>query len=160
RTVEAEDPAITELRNEYAAALPGKVADLARAVEAARADAAVVGEARSLAHRLHGTAGSYGFIQARELAGRLESRLVRLGGAPAAERAAVWVELDKDLAGLLRVTRPAAAVVETGVETRGARESRGRVLVVDDDPLTLRRLVELGRRHLLDVVGASDAASA
>lgn len=50
------DTALAALRRRFAGRLPGRLAELAAAVEAG--DWAGAGR---LAHRLHGTAGSYGF---------------------------------------------------------------------------------------------------
>lgn len=67
---DAAHDVLTTLRQAYRAALPAKV-DLLAAAVAARARA----EAVDLAHRLRGTAGSYGCFEVSELAGRLEASL-------------------------------------------------------------------------------------
>ena len=75
----SEDPitraALAELAAEYAAELPGLIDELARLVEAAAADPAAVPRARAAAHRLRGTAGSYGFAAVGEAAGSIEDAL-------------------------------------------------------------------------------------
>ena len=72
---EVRDPAIAallaEARREYAAALPEKVADL-RAVLDRKAWA----DARRAAHKLRGSAGTYGFVVLSEAAGALEDLLL------------------------------------------------------------------------------------
>jgi len=67
--------ALAELCAEYAAELPGLIDELARLAEAAVADPAAVPRARVAAHRLRGTAGSYGFAAVGEGAGSIEDAL-------------------------------------------------------------------------------------
>ncbi len=79
--------ALAELAVEYAAELPGLIDELARLVEAASADPAAVPRARAAAHRLRGTAGSYGFVAIGEAAGSVEDALeAGTGTAPALVR--------------------------------------------------------------------------
>jgi len=63
----AENPArgLARLRQEYARALPGKIDTLAAALDRLRGGPGapdLFEAARLLAHRLRGTAGSYGFV--------------------------------------------------------------------------------------------------
>jgi HPt (histidine-containing phosphotransfer) domain-containing protein len=51
-------------------------------------DATALGKLRTLAHRVHGTAGSYGFAAVSEVAGRLET-LAQAAVAGAPDRAAL-----------------------------------------------------------------------
>jgi HPt (histidine-containing phosphotransfer) domain-containing protein len=62
--------ALDAARAEYAAELPDLVRALLARIEQAAAD-----EARSQAHRLRGTAGSYGFAAVSDVAGRIEDAL-------------------------------------------------------------------------------------
>ncbi len=76
--------ALALLRAEYSAALPDKVDALVRAVHASRrraGDAELSAEARSHAHRLRGTSGSYGLHEVSLAAGRIEELLERSGAA-------------------------------------------------------------------------------
>ena len=66
---------LAELRAEYEITLPAKLAELAGALHAARSaegDARAFAQARLLAHRLGGTAGSYGFFEFGRAAARIE----------------------------------------------------------------------------------------
>ncbi len=83
------------LRREYAATLADRGELLLSLAEAARHDPAARPAAAAHAHRLHGSAGSYGFTAVSEAAGQLE-RLFEAGDASAwSERA-----LDDALAAL------------------------------------------------------------
>jgi HPt (histidine-containing phosphotransfer) domain-containing protein len=90
---------LAALREGYAADLPALVASLAAAVDEARRDpsAGLLRAAREQAHRIHGTAGSYGFAAAGKAAGRIEAALdeVSAGSSPGA-----WGEIDRALAAL------------------------------------------------------------
>jgi CheY-like chemotaxis protein len=75
---------ILALRAEYAAVLPGKLAELRAALHAVRVkplDDELYTAALRIAHRISGTAGSYGFITLGEACGRIEEQLpmVRTG---------------------------------------------------------------------------------
>ena len=77
---------LAALSARYGAQLEEKVAALGAAVERARqGEAQALEEAYALAHKLHGTAGSYGFGAVSTVARRLEALLrpVREGKAPA-----------------------------------------------------------------------------
>jgi HPt (histidine-containing phosphotransfer) domain-containing protein len=66
---------LAKLREDYAKQLPQKLDDLSRAVHSAIADPSTKEYARSLAHKLRGTAGSYSFSALSEAAGKLEDLL-------------------------------------------------------------------------------------
>lgn len=69
--------ALLELQAEYAEGLPQLIADLTAAGEAACAsgDAVELRHFQTLAHRIHGGGGSYGFRELSAAAGRLEEAL-------------------------------------------------------------------------------------
>ena len=88
--------ALRALRAEYAKEVPSRVRRLARALRAWRrapADAPSMERARVLAHRLRGTAGSYGFAAMGEAAGRVEDGILRAVSAPVEAHDAAWAEL-------------------------------------------------------------------
>jgi chemotaxis protein histidine kinase CheA len=78
---EGVDEAIAAIRAEYAAELPGIVAALAeRVAEVAQAAPAApspeaTARVRAAAHRIRGTAGSYGFHAVGDAAGAVEDAL-------------------------------------------------------------------------------------
>ncbi len=72
---------IEALRLSYAQRLPAKLRTLERAVRAwykNPSDAALLGRARDIAHRLRGTTGTYGFAEVSSVVGTIEAAL--LGG--------------------------------------------------------------------------------
>jgi len=102
--LEADDPAVDDLfgdlRAAYAASLPAQGDALAASVRRSRADAAALADALAIAHRLKGTAGTYGQHAVSEAAARVELALkdarasldadvAALEGAVAAVRRAV-----------------------------------------------------------------------
>jgi chemotaxis protein histidine kinase CheA len=87
---DAAREALAALRIDYARRLPGRVRQVARALRALRrtpGDARLLERARALAHRLRGTAGSYGFAAVGAAAGRVEDGILR----------AAWGEIDSAL---------------------------------------------------------------
>jgi HPt (histidine-containing phosphotransfer) domain-containing protein len=85
--------AFAELRDELASKLPDRIEAVSRAIRAAdgdRGDGALRDEARGAAHRLRGSAGSYGFPEISAAAGRIEEALVDLKENVAPDPASSW----------------------------------------------------------------------
>ena len=91
--------AIAAQRTAYVAALPARLDALLTAVDQARRGEVAL--ARSLAHKLRGSAGSYGLARLSDAAGRLEEAL----RAEEPPRDAPWTELDEALAMLHDASR-------------------------------------------------------
>ena len=66
---------LAELRAIYAAELPGLIQRLAELSADAPCDPQAAREAKNAAHRLRGTAGSYGFSAVTEIAGKIEDAI-------------------------------------------------------------------------------------
>jgi diguanylate cyclase (GGDEF)-like protein len=131
--IEEEAPVdeLAELRHEYRRALPEKVEALTRAVAASRLDGSRRPEARALAHRLRGTAGSFGAGDIGEMAGRIEDLLVRIGEAASEE---LWRRVDREILLLTQAVRAAnGEPLPEAPPSATARLRGGRVLIVDDD---------------------------
>ncbi len=139
--------ALLALRDEFVRELPRRVGELVRALEALRAapgDGAAHQAARSLAHQLQGTAGSYGLPGVGEAAGMVTSALDQPGGEACAAAA--------DLAGRLFAALrelPEGVPLEAAVRPVHAGP---RLLVFSTDAVLLRTLAELGRTQLWEVV--------
>ncbi len=104
--VEEIDPGVADalaaLTDEYAAVLPERLDELVRAIDALRRqgdDAALTAATRS-AHRMHGSAGSYGFAEVGAAAGRIELALPRTRAADAEARSGAWCTVDDALRAL------------------------------------------------------------
>ena len=71
-----------QLRERFVERLRGRLDELEGLVERARGDPSegTLAEAVSVAHRLAGTAGSYGFVEVGEAAAALERSLQRIAG--------------------------------------------------------------------------------
>ncbi len=153
------DIALAAVTADYARALPDKVADLRRLVERVidgPRDPGVLTEVRSSAHKLSGTAGSYGFPRVGDAARGLEQLTVRaLEGAPASafEWARVLDQLIKS-----EGSAPVASLDEARSPAEASRSNR--VLLVDDDPEFLKMAAALGRERALNLVTATSAAQA
>jgi HPt (histidine-containing phosphotransfer) domain-containing protein len=75
--IDDDDP-FKELSIEYLLALPARVEEIKVAITRGRSgDASAVDEARNLAHRLRGTAGSFGVPEIGRLSGAIEDALAR-----------------------------------------------------------------------------------
>ncbi len=78
-TPRALDPAFHRLVLQYVESLPGKLAALEEAMITGRDGShEALGEAREIAHRMHGTAGCYGLRDLSEAAAVLEDVLRRM----------------------------------------------------------------------------------
>jgi HPt (histidine-containing phosphotransfer) domain-containing protein len=87
--------ALEEMRAEYRRDLPPQVARLAAAAARASTDPAALRQAEADAHRIRGTAGSYGLTAVSEAASRLEDALAR-----GARGEAVWERVASAVAEL------------------------------------------------------------
>lgn len=109
---------LAAMRLEYTLQMPQALAVLARAVIDARRGGGSPADARMLAHRLRGTAGSYGHRAIGEAAGRLEDLLVAGELAP----------------GPLATQLLAVAALVVAAVWPGSSPARPRVLVVGAAP--------------------------
>ncbi len=133
--------AMVELQADYLANAPSKVAALYEALDKADVPTVGPGELARLAHRLAGTAGSYGFPRAGELAARLEATCEgtpRLEPAALAEARALLDQIAHELRGPSRP--PGSSLLRP--ETGASPVVRERLLLIDDDD-DLRRRLEL-----------------
>lgn len=92
---------LAELRRVYVASLPGKLDEVASAIARRSLE-----DVRTLAHRLRGTAGSYGMPGFGEAVGAIEDRVDAAAGQ---DTPALWQHLD----GLLMRARSVAGSNET-----------------------------------------------
>ncbi|AKU92044.1 response regulator [Vulgatibacter incomptus] len=147
---------LEELREKYRAELPRRLTELRSLLDLAQdhpGDFRAIGEVRELAHQLRGTAGSYGFLQVGEEAGRIEGLAMA-----ALEQGAL-----SDSA--LRAASQALDLAEQGIQAvphsfHAPFNALARVLVVDDDLRFLALIREMGRSQLVDVIGVPSAAEA
>jgi len=151
------EAALERLREAYREELPSRLGELRASIEDAAGapdDREAIGVARELAHRLRGTAGSYGFLQVGEESGRIEELLL------SAMDEGTFAE------GRIRAARSALDQAERAVRASPHSvqatpyNALARVLVVDDDLGFLSLVREMGRSLLVEVVGAPSAADA
>ncbi|QRN94899.1 response regulator [Archangium violaceum] len=171
RVAEPDDDlaaALAALSAEYAAGLGEKVRQLEQELERARAgDAEALEEAYSIAHKLHGTAGTYGFRAVSMAAGSLEARLRQARGKGeaadwSAPRAALH-ELSQEASRAVSPAPPPAPAQgpsTPAASTEGVTKFLGTVLVADDDAAWLAEVERMGREQLVRVVTARDADEA
>jgi diguanylate cyclase (GGDEF)-like protein len=153
----ALDHAFAELRKEFATKLPARVAELATAIDAVRKDPTTADAARSLAHRLRGTAGSYGFAALGDAAGRIEDLFDKAKGATPFPPPFFWPQLQSALddVNVASGKRSPEIVVES-VRMPATRA----LLVVDADPEFLATARDVSRRVAINVVTAQTSAEA
>lgn len=96
--------ALAALREEFARALPARMTELIDSLDRARASTDAIGDARALAHKLVGTAGSYGWRALSSALSAVEAELSR-GTAPDWER--IDASVDAAFGALSEVDRRA-----------------------------------------------------
>ncbi|MFP2898923.1 response regulator [Corallococcus sp. 4LFB] len=138
------------LSAEYGAKLPERLATLQALLGKGRhGDAAAMDEAYGVVHKLHGTAGSYGFRDVSIAAGALEDvlRPVKDGGT------LDWARVDAGCRALEdRVSLPVLAPEPEPEEAVVA--AMGTLLVVDEDAALLADAKHMGDREGVRVVTA------
>jgi CheY-like chemotaxis protein len=123
--------ALAALNAEYGASLGEKVRQLREALERARTgEAEALEEAYTIAHKLHGTAGTYGFRPVSTAAGRLEALLRQ---ARSQGGATDWNALRATLHELSQEASRAVSPDTPAASTEGMTKYLGTVLVADDD---------------------------
>jgi chemotaxis protein histidine kinase CheA len=107
-THQSSSETLRSLHERYRAST-GQIVEIFRAhalrLVATPTDTAVIDSLRRELHRLHGTAGSYGFHDASQLAGALESRVIEWAiddTLEAADRAAVVARFARTLEAAFR----------------------------------------------------------
>lgn len=141
---------IAALSAAYGARLHEKHQELAAAVKRAqRGSSEALEEALKLAHKLHGTAGSYGFTQVSAAAGSLEKQLRRRR-----DEGSDWSAVHAALQEL----QSAATLPSHPSNT--SNTVIGTVLVVDDDPAWLAAVERMGHERLVRVLTARTAEEA
>jgi len=154
------------LRTEYARELPARLEELGALLNQLQDDSSnsfVQSEARTHAHKLRGTAASYGFREIGELAAQIEEALIILKEKPKL-KIEQFALLNESFAQAMLLVND--AIAEHGqkhpVRLREPVEttSIAKILVVDDDAAFLDLVDELARRRELEVVRASNPSEA
>jgi diguanylate cyclase (GGDEF)-like protein len=152
----ADDP-LSALRSEFRSALPERLAGVHEALRAAQGGAASpIRTARALAHKLRGTAGSFGFVEAGAVCGRVEDALAKLIDTDTAPS----TELVSELSRLLDEIRTQLLLSPEPERRSWSSVASATVLVVDDDPTFRRQAERCARGQLVDVVLAASANEA
>lgn len=149
-TGKAVADALIALKSSFSTALPARLDEIDAALEAARKDPARIAEARNLAHRLRGSAGSFGFAGVGVAVGVIEDLL---DGADSPPRAILWEELGH---AQLDARQAANQGERLGSGAAGTKP----LLVLDDDVAVLQQVRNLGRKQLINVVTARTPAAA
>nr|MCH9730177.1 response regulator [Actinomycetes bacterium] len=148
---------IAALNAQYTAKLPEKLQEIETAVGRAKTDHDSIADARGLAHRLRGSAGSYGHPALSEAIACAEDLLAEAQANPSAIRRHLWEEIDTAL-------RDSRLCLERGPDfdqgSPAAAATQKSLLVVDDDPEFLQFVRAVGRKLLLNVVTAQDESEA
>ena len=149
---------LAALDEAFAQKLSGRVAELGAALTAASAgDLAALRRAHHLAHKLHGSAGSYGLAEAGQAAALIEELLAPAvaEGGPASPDA--WGRVEPALARLAGGA-PAEALPRRATAT--PLPLSGALLVVATDERELEAIGVVAARLLLRVLHAADRGSA
>ncbi|RJS13882.1 diguanylate cyclase [Corallococcus sp. H22C18031201] len=145
------------LNAEYGAKLREKMSHLGELLGRARDEREALEGAYSATHKLHGTAGSYGFAAVSTAAGRLEDALRPAKDGGSADWGQVTVRF-QELAAV--ASTPGKNSVRTDTPVNATLTGEGTLLVVDEDPSVLAEVELLGRAHVVRVVTARTADEA
>lgn len=152
------------VQTKYLRALPAKLSELNTAIEQCKrlpGEVELVDQAKMLAHKMNGTAGSLGFKQICDRMKTIEAILhaVSTGASKSIDGLGkAWQDIDSQLhlavqtSAHLLETIPKAGD-DNELVAQGA--STARVLVVDQDDTFLDVIERLGRQRMVEVVRAS-----
>lgn len=148
---------LARLTRAFADKLPEKLEQLGQAIDGAKLDRAKLVEARSLAHRLRGSAGSFGFEGVGELVGRVEdvlsAELASGSGEPQFWEQVGWALRDARRAAANAIDVPGEPEVPSEPPTTS-------VLVVNNDSDFLQLIKALCRKFLIQVIDTQSAEEA
>ncbi|MBZ0184633.1 MAG: diguanylate cyclase, partial [Candidatus Obscuribacterales bacterium] len=153
------------LVTKYAKVLPDKLAEVAKAVEAAKAspdNAELRNEVRGLAHKIKGTGGSLGFARVGKHMAFVEDTAVSMADKDTDQRAHLWSELDRALVEAQFEGDLEAKEVMQAIQGGDGDEGEGkqhqpamaRIMVVDQDEEFLEFIEDLGKESLVEIVRA------
>jgi diguanylate cyclase (GGDEF)-like protein len=150
---QADDGIFAAVRADYMRTLPAKLQDLSERVRGAkrRTDVFLLREIRERAHKLRGTAGSYGFEDVGKAAGVIEEVLRQADASGIAVPA--WDEIDRALSKASAVTE--RVVGESVHRPMPVGVAGARILVVDGDPMLLAAIEDIAREQLVEIVPAT-----
>lgn len=151
----SELPDLSDLIEEYGATLLARVEELRELIAASTERPSALGEAIERAHRIRGSAGSYGFPSVSTAVGELEDLLVDMqarGVSVSANAAAVKDVLER----ALYVTRRALE----GDASASVPPAADRLLVVAEDASLAGGLERMLREHMVTVVSEREAQAA
>ncbi len=147
---------LAKLHKEFFERLPGRLTELANAIRAAKLDPSGVDTARMLAHRLRGSAGSYGHPAVGETVGIVEDLLAEVNSDGVGRRF-LWEDLEQALGD----ARAAVASAPAQAARHGLAPSLIKsLLVVDDDVNYLQMVRAIARKLDVSVVTAQSADEA
>jgi diguanylate cyclase (GGDEF)-like protein len=155
--VDSAQSMLEVLVNEFTQRLSQKVAEIQEALRAARTEPTRATDARVLAHKLRGSAGSYGYPAVSEAAGVLEDLLDSALSGGREERF-FWERVERAMHDL---------AVSANFERRSsmrysdrAESTTKRVLVIHNDNEFLQLVTVVARRLLVQVLSARSAEEA
>jgi diguanylate cyclase (GGDEF)-like protein len=168
--VENVEDTLLALRAEYAKELPGKLKELSYALAQFKAQPDnffLSKEARTRAHRLRGTAASYGFPQLGDVMIRVETNLVEIENTEDQDAVnRLWSQIEADVESVMPDAETAAREAQQidlpaqAPPLPSFIPAIARILLVDDDEAFLDLIEELGREHQVEIIRASGAMEA
>jgi DNA-binding response OmpR family regulator len=158
------------LRAEYADELPARLEELTGLVSQLRDDTTnsfLQSEARTHAHKLRGTAASYGFKEIGEHAAQIEELLIALKGKGGSDVSNLFSNIDTELESARRLAaeavgeqaKPSSPSLPTSADAIDGN-AIAKILVVDDDAAFLDLIDELARQRDIEIIRASNPSEA
>lgn len=156
------DQQLVDVRRSYQAKIPGELDSLRKLVSRIRKDATdreALEEAHKIAHTLHGTAGTLGFMEVSSSAASIETQLKSLLANPL-HTEAEWDEMLTALDKAESAPERPSLLMEAPAHSLGKMSDIGTVLIVDEDIQVLKAAEILGRGKLINVHTASNSVYA
>lgn len=147
--------AYVEVGIQYRKDLPAKIKELTESVHAVRKnidDSNLLHQAKTLAHKIRGTAGTHGLEEITNFAAKIEDLLLDKNTFTSS-----WTQMEELLSkaayeARLNVPREDADAKTDSVQAGGEKLTIATILVVDEDAEFLKHVTELGRMRLVNVI--------
>lgn len=150
---EAQD-ALRLLREGFSARLPEKLAELQDAVDRVSSDPSATDQARVMAHRLRGSAGSYGYPEVGIAVGRVEDLLRGI-----LDDGCITTDVLTALGDAMHGVHSTATQPAPRASTPAA-SSQGALLVVDNDPSFVQLVRQVATDLRVPLLVAADVEAA
>ena len=145
-------PLWENLSRRYIGKLDQRLMELLQAISKARQypeDNEFLQKAHHIAHKIHGTAGSYGFMKVSQIVGYIETLLSELLSGTLTHHPDVWNDIESSLERAIEQVQ--ARQRQFDLKEDSSHSSLARLLVIDEDTNFIQEFTRIAQSHQFHV---------